>query len=300
MHSSFPLGVSQTAPVSADPGRSLDCDSAPVAVPDPGSFSVDVPNVARVYNCLLGGKDNFAADREAAARLLDAVPGAAIAARENRAFLGRAVRFLAEEAGVRQFLDIGAGLPAARSVHEIVRGAVPMPQVVYVDCDPVVIRHAEAMLGGVPGVAVVRGDLRQPRELLSYLTWRRLIDLAQPVAVLLVAVLHFLDDDDDPWAIVDFFKDQVAPGSFLVISHVTADHLSPDAARRAREAYVGASAPGVARTREQVARFLGGLDVVSPGLVNVSEWRPGHLGPACGPAVFYAGVGGKSSGGRPR
>jgi hypothetical protein len=264
------------------------------------SFDPNIANVARVYDYLLGGKDNFAADREAAAKLLAAVPSAAVAARENRAFLGRAVRFLAEEAGIRQFLDIGAGLPSASSVHEIIHGCVPMPQVVYADYDPVVIRHAEAMLGGAPGVAVVQADLRQPRQLLSYLTWRHLIDLAQPIAVLLVAVLHFLDDDEDPWGIVNVFKDQVAPGSFLVISHVTADHLLPEAARRAGEAYVGASAPGVARTREQVGQFLGGLDTVSPGLVNVSEWRPGHRGAVCGPAVFYAGIGRKRAPGQPR
>jgi hypothetical protein len=116
----------------------------------------------------------------------------------------------------------------------------------------------------------------------------------------IAGVLHFLEDHEDPWGIVNFFKDQMAPGSFLVILHVTADHLPPDAARRARAAYAGASAPGVARTREQIARFFGGLDMISPGLVNVSDWRPGYLGPACGPAVFYAGIGRKSSGGRPR
>jgi hypothetical protein len=258
------------------------------------------PNVARVYDCLLGGKDNFAADREAAAKLVEAVPGAAVAARENRAFLGRAMRFLADEAGIRQFLDIGAGLPTARAVHEIVHSCVPMARVVYADYDPVVIRHSEAMLSGAFGVEAVRADLRQPRGLLAHTAVQRLIDLAEPVAVLLLAVLHFLDDDEDPWAIVNFFKDQMAPGSFLVISHVTADHLPPDAARRAREAYTGASAPGVARTREQIARFFGGLDMTSPGLVNVSRWRPGHLGPACGPAVFYAGIGRKTTPGRPR
>lgn len=263
-------------------------------------FDPAFPNVARVYDVLLGGKDNFAADREAAAKLLAAVPGASVAARENRAFLDRAVWSLAEDAGVRQFLDLGAGLPAARAVHEIVRGCVPMAHVVYVDYDPVVIRHAEAMLGGASGADAVQADLRQPGDLLSYLTWRHLIDLAQPVAVLLVAVLHFLEDHEDPWSVVNFLKDQVAPGSYFVISHVTADHLPPAAARCARDAYAGASAPGVARSREQIARFFGGLEMVSPGLVNVSGWRPGHLGPARGPAVFYAGVGRKSAPGRPR
>jgi S-adenosyl methyltransferase len=263
-------------------------------------FDPTVPKVARVYDVLLGGKDNFAADRQAAARLLEAVPGAAVAARENRAFLGRAVRFLAEEAGVRQFLDIGAGLPTASSVHEIVHGCVPPPRVVYADNDPVVIRHAEALTGGVLGADAILADLRRPRDLLSYVTWRNLIDLAQPVAVLLVGVLHFIGDNADPWAIVNWLKDQVAPGSYLVISHVSADHISAAAAEQAQAAYAGASAPGVARTREQVAGFFAGLEMVAPGLVDVSGWRSAHLGPPPGPAVVYAGVGRKSGPGRPR
>ncbi len=263
-------------------------------------FDPNVPNVARVYDVLLGGKDNFAADRQAATMLLEAVPGAAVAARENRAFLGRAVRFLAEEAGIRQFLDIGAGLPSARAVHEIVHGCVPMARVVYVDHDPVVVRHAEALLGGSLTTAVVRSDLRRPWELLARPTVRSLISLAEPVAILLVAVLHFTEDHEDPWAVVNCYKDLIAPGSYLVISHVTADHLSGDAAREAQAVYNGASAPGTARTREQIAAFFAGLDMVAPGLVNVSKWRPDHIGPRPGPAVFYAGVGCKTRPGRPR
>jgi hypothetical protein len=263
-------------------------------------FDPTVPNVARIYDWLLGGKDNFAADREAAARLLEAVPGAAVAARENRAFLNRAVRFLAAAAGVRQFLDIGAGLPTARAVHEIVHGLVPPPVVVYADNDPVVIRHADALISGRPGVAAIQADLRQPRALLDQVTWRDLIDLVRPVAVLLVAVLHFLEDTEDPWAIVNSLKDRMAPGSYLVISHVTADNITPQAARQARDAYQGASAPGVPRSQAQIARFFDGLDMVSPGLVNVPGWRPGEIGPPAGPALFYAGVGRKTGPGRPR
>jgi hypothetical protein len=284
----------------ADPGRPPGCVPAPVALMNEQSFDTRTPNVARVYDCLLGGKDNFAADRQAAARLLEAVPSAAVAARENRAFLNRAVRFLAEEAGVRQFLDIGAGLPAARAVHEVVAGCVPPPRVVYVDNDPVVVRHAEVLAGGVLGVDAIRADLRQPWELFAQPTVRSLINLAEPMAILLVAVLHFVEDHEDPWAVVNCYKDMMAPGSFLVITHVTADHLSAEAAARARVAYDGASAPGVPRTREQVAGFFAGLDMVPPGLVNVSAWRPAHVGPARGPAVFYAGIGRKTSPGRPR
>jgi len=284
----------------ADPGQPRGYIPTPVTVLDQQSFNPNVPNVARVYDVLLGGKDNFAADRQAAARLLDAVPGAAVAARENRAFLGRAVRFLAEEAGVRQFLDIGAGLPCGRAVHEIVRGCVPMAQVVYADHDPVVIRHADALIGGALNVAAIQADLRQPRALLAQAAMSHRIDLAEPIAILLVAVLHFLEDSHDPWAIVNVLKDQIAPGSYVVISHVTDDHIPAGAAQRARQAYHGASAPGVPRTWGHIARFFGGLELVSPGLTTVSRWRPGHLGPPPGPALFYAGIGGKTSPGRPR
>jgi hypothetical protein len=264
-------------------------------------FDPHVPNVARIYDCLLGGKDNFAADRQAAAKLLEAVPGAAVAARENRAFLGRAVRFLAEEAGICQFLDLGTGLPTAGSVHEIAQARDPRQvRVVYADYDPVVVRHAEAILGGSLRAAVVRADLRQPWGLFAQPTVRTMINLAEPVAILLVAVLHFVEDHEDPWAVVNCFKDLMAPGSYLVVSHVTADHLPAEAARQAQAAYAGASAPGVPRTREQVAGFFAGLEMVAPGLVDLSAWRPAHLGPAPAPAVFYAGIGHKTGPGRPR
>jgi len=160
-------------------------------------FDPTLPNVARIYDWLLGGKDNFAADRQAAAKLLEAVPGAASAACENRAFLGRAVRFLAEEAGVCQFLDIGAGLPTAGSVHQIAQARDPRQvRVVYADYDPVVVCHAEALLGGSLTATVVHADLRQPWDLLARPAVRTLINLAQPVAILLVAVLHFIPFSD--------------------------------------------------------------------------------------------------------
>jgi hypothetical protein len=271
------------------------------AIAQAPGFDATVANVARVYNCLLGGQDNFAADRQAAATLLAAVPGAALAARENRAFLSRAVRFLCQDAGIRQFIDIGAGLPAGGSVHEITEGAVPPARVVYADNDLEVLRHADVLTGGRLNVEAVHADLRQPRWLLTQPAVQRVINLAEPVAVLLVAVLHFLSDQEDPYAVVNYLKDQMAPGSYLVISHVTADHIPAAAARQARQAYEGASAPGVPRSRGDIARFFGGLDMVTPGLVSVPEWRPAHLGPAAaGPVLFYAGIGRKASGGRPR
>ena len=259
------------------------------------------PNVARVYDCLLGGKDNFASDRQAVASLLEAVPGAAAAARDNRAVLARAVRFLAEEAGICQFLDLGTGMPTADSVHEIAQAEDPRQvRVVYADYDPVVVRHADALLGGSLTAAVVRADLREPWDLFARPTVRTLINLAEPVAILLVAVLHFIEDHEDPRAIVNCYKDAIAPGSYLVISHVTADNLSAEAARQAHAAYAEASAPCVARSREQVARFFGGLDMVSPGLVDVAGWRPDVIGAPLGSAMLYGGIGCKTRPGRPR
>jgi hypothetical protein len=267
----------------------------------PCDYDPTMPNVARIYDWLLGGKDNFAADRQAGEALLDAVPGAAVAARENRAFLARAVRYLAEEAGVCQFLDIGAGLPTAGSVHEIAQAGDPREvRVVYADYEPMVVRHAEALLGDSLTAAVVRADLRQPWDLFARPTVRTMINLAEPVAILLVAVLHFIEDHEDPWTVVNCYKDLMAPGSYLVITHVTADHLSDDAARQARAAYNGASAPGVPRSREQIAGFFAGLEMVPPGLANVAAWRPNHIGAPPGPAVFYGGIGCKTHHGRPR
>ena len=191
----------------------------------PQGLDVTVPNVARIYDHLLGGKDNFEADREAARRLLAAVPDAARAARANRAFLARAVQFLAREAGIRQFLDIGTGLPTRGNVHEIAQVTNPQARVLYTDIDPMVVVHASALLANSLTVAATQADLRQPDQLFTMPVTRTLIDTSQPLAVLLVAVLHFLPDNDNPWAVVDQIKDRLAPGSYVVISHVTADEI---------------------------------------------------------------------------
>ena len=174
----------------------------------PQGLDVTVPNVARIYDHLLGGKDNFEADREAARRLLQAVPDAARAARANRTFLARAVQFLAREAGIRQFLDIGTGLPTRGNVHEIAQIANPQAHVLYTDIDPMVVVHASALLANSLTVAATQADLRQPDHLFTMPVTRTLIDTSQPLAVLLVAVLHFLPDNDNPWALVDQIKRQ--------------------------------------------------------------------------------------------
>ena len=213
------------------------------------------------------------------------------AARDNRRFLGPAVWFLAREAGIRQFLDIGTGLPTRGNVHEIAHAANPGARVVYADNDPVVVTHARALLADSLTVAAVHGDLRDPDRLFALPDVRTFIDWDEPVAVLMVAVLHFLEDRDNPWAAVGAFKAQMAPGSYLVLSHVTGDDTPADVIRQAAEVYQNASAPGMARSREQIARFFDGLDMVSPGLVDPAEWRRPHLEKRSRPALFYSGVG---------
>jgi S-adenosyl methyltransferase len=251
------------------------------------AFNPGVPNVARIYDSLLGGKDNYAADREAARRLLDAVPAAGRAARDNRRFLGRAVWYLAREAGIRQFLDIGTGLPTQGNVHEIAKTAHSPCRVVYADNDPVVVTHARALLADSLTVTAVQADLRDPDHLLGLPDVKTFIDWDEPVAVLMVAVLHFLDDRENPWAVVDAYKDRMAPGSYLVVSHVTGDDTPDDMIRQAAEVYEHASAPGLARSHAQITRFFDGLDMVAPGLVNPTQWR--GIGPYRKPSLITGG-----------
>jgi SAM-dependent methyltransferase len=254
-------------------------------------------NVARIYDALLGGKDNYAADREAARRLVEAVPEARRAARDNRSFLGRAVHLLAAEAGIGQFLDIGTGLPTRGNVHEIARSVNPDARVVYSDYDPIVMAHARALLADVPGVEAVEADVRYPGHLLTDPVVRGRIDFSQPLAVLLVAVLHFIPDSDDPWSAVKCIVDHLAPGSYLVISHVTGDGIPDHAVSRAQEIYAGAMVQGAARSRSEIARFFDGADLIEPGLTDAALWRSGRSrSQKRQPVLFYAGVGRKPEG----
>jgi SAM-dependent methyltransferase len=260
--------------------------AGPAPVQD--GFDQTLPNSARIYDYLLGGKDHYQADRQAAKKLLRAVPEARQAALENRAFLKRMVRWLTGQ-GITQYIDIGSGLPAAHPVHEAARAVHPAARVVYADHDDVVVAHARALLDGAPGLAAVRADLRSPRDLLTRPEIRDTIDLGKPVAVLLIAVVHFLTCDDDPGQVIRVITDRLAPGSYVAISHVTADHLDPGAARAARAAYAGASVPAVPRTRAEVAALLAHLDPVPPGITDVRAWhRPGPR--PDGPALFWAGA----------
>jgi SAM-dependent methyltransferase len=230
-------------------------------------------NPARVYDYWLGGRHNFPADRELGAAISALDPVVPAGARANRAFLGRAVRFLAG-AGITQFLDVGSGLPAAGNVHEIARRADPAARVAYVDADPAVTAHSQAILGDDRHAAAIRSDLREPGRILADPAVRRLIDFSRPAGLLLVAVLHFVPDADDPWRAVAALRDALAPGSYVVLGQGTnAD--KPAVAGDFEETYSQRASSGIRmRSRADIRRFFDGLELVEPGLVYVSQWRP--------------------------
>jgi hypothetical protein len=253
------------------------------------------PNVARMYDYLLGGKDNFAADRKAVEEVVGHAPDTPFMARENRAFLRRAVRFLAES-GVRQFVDIGSGLPTQGNVHEIAHHVAPDAHVVYVDVEPIVLSHGRALLANTPRVAVIQGDARRVEDILGDPELRGLIDFDRPVAVLMLAVLHFIGDHDDPPAIVARLRDAMAAGGYLVVSHVTADFDADYRVRDAGAVYEKATYQITLRSRAQVTRLFDGFEMVPPGLTTLSLWRPdaGAMAPPGAERQWcYAGVGRK-------
>jgi hypothetical protein len=228
-----------------------------------------------MYDYYLGGKDNFEADRAAAEKVLALIPGLRRSALENRRFLRRVVQFLADEAGISQFLDIGAGLPTQGAVHEVAREVNPAARVVYADYDPVVVRHGQALLAVADRSIMVQGDLRRPAGLLALPEVRAHLDFGKPVAVLLFAVLHFLPDDADPAGVVACLRDSLAPGSYLALSHVSGDFVPDKAAvDRALAVYAQASEPMWPRSRARILGFFDGFDLVPPGLVPKHEWRP--------------------------
>jgi len=244
---------------------------------------------ARVYNYWLGGQDNFAADREAAEQAIAANPGIVADVRANREFLARAVRYLAAECGVRQFLDVGAGLPTANNTHQVAQAVAPDARVVYVDNDPLVLTHARALLTSTPqgAVQVVDGDLREPETILAQAS--RTLDFTKPTAILLLAVLHFLPGSNGPAEIVARLASALAPGSFVAISHLTGD-LAPEQVAAAIEAYnTCTQVPVTARTHAQVTGLFGGLPLLAPGVVPITQWRP-RIGLLPEPADLHAGV----------
>ena len=259
-------------------------------------INTGVPNPARIYDYLLGGKDNFPADREVAEQILAIAPVAREVVEDNREFLRRAVAVLAD-AGIRQFIDLGSGLPTQGNVHEIAQAAAPESRVVYVDNDPMVVAHSRALLAGDNTVAI-EGDLRRPDTVLEHPDVRELIDFERPVALLLLAILHFLPDGEDPFGIVARYTGALPAGSHLAISHGTRDiperpDLSPeemaDMGAKVEQLYQLTTASLVTRTRAEVERFFDGLELLEPGVVEIQRWRPDGRSSLL-PGGFYGGV----------
>ncbi|MGW3349357.1 SAM-dependent methyltransferase [Nonomuraea rubra] len=244
----------------------------------PQGIDTTRPNVSRVYDFMLGGKDNYEADRRMAQLALEVAPDAPEAARANREFLGRVVRFLAAEAGIRQFLDIGSGLPTQGNVHEIAQAAAPGTRVVYVDNDPIVLVHGRALLAVGDGSTVVEADLRDPDGIIADPEVRRLIDFDRPVGLLMFAILHHLTDEEDPAGIAARMVDRLAPGSYLAVSHFHNPGLTyPEVSKQAFAAekiFNETLGTGRWRTREEILAYFDGLDLLEPGLVPLPEWRP--------------------------
>ncbi|GAA3301998.1 SAM-dependent methyltransferase [Dactylosporangium vinaceum] len=238
-------------------------------------LDVERAHPARVYDFLLGGTDNFPADRAAAAEGLKVNPNAATAPRQNRAFMRRAVRWLAAEAGVRQYLDIGTGLPTSPNVHEVAQGVDPSARIVYVDNDPLVLTQARALLTSRPEgrTTYVDAGLHEADKILRSPTVRATLDFDRPIALLLFAILHFVDDDGDPYGVVRRLVDGLPTGSYVVLTHVTADY-DPEAWARFVEVMRRQGMPSRLRSRAEFTRFFDGLDLVDPGVVPILHWRP--------------------------
>jgi len=257
-------------------------------------IDTSVAHVARVYDYWLGGKDNFAADRLAGEQAIQAYPDIVFSVRANRAFLARTVRYLAREGGIRQFLDIGTGIPTANNTHEVAQSVAPGSGVVYVDNDPVVLTHARALLvSGEQGhTSYLDADLRDTGRILAEAAVT--LDFSQPIAIMLMAILQHIDDAEDPYAIVSTLLAAVPPGSYLTISHPAADLAAQQMAQMAERLNKLMAEKVTFRNRAQVAPFFEGLDMVEPGLVRVPEWRPDTEMEAKSPAALWGGVGRKA------
>jgi SAM-dependent methyltransferase len=233
------------------------------------------PSAARVYDYYLGGAHNFAVDRELAEQATRLNPVVPLVARANRAFLRRAVRYLLNQ-GITQFLDLGSGVPTVGNVHEVAQQALPGARVVYVDNEAVAVAHSREMLADNPDAAILAADLRDPERVLGSPEVAGLLDLSQPLAVLLVSVLHFVPDDDDPAGVVAAYRDATAPGSHLVVSHGTWDRRQ-DLTEEVQRLYQRSSNPVTLRSRQQVADLFAGYQLVDPGVVHLPQWRPDSL-----------------------
>nr|WP_201776625.1 SAM-dependent methyltransferase [Allosalinactinospora lopnorensis] len=235
----------------------------------------DVAHSARVYDYVLGGKDNYSADREAAEAMMREWPALPVHMRANREFMHRVGHHLAAEEGVRQFLDIGTGLPTSPNLHEVVQKVAPDARVVYVDNDPIVLVHAQALLVSAPEgrTAYIDADMRDPASIVNAGELRETLDLDQPVALTVIAMVHFMLDEDDAYGIIDRLMEPLAPGSFLAVSIGTADFAPEEVNRVARE-YAARGMPMRLRTKAEAERFFDGMDPVAPGVTQVHHWRP--------------------------
>jgi hypothetical protein len=262
----------------------------------PPGIDITRPNVARVYNFGIGGKDHYAVDRAMAEAILQVEPNAWAEVRAHRAFLGRVVRYMVSEAGIRQFIDVGSGLPAAENTHEVAQLIDPAARVVYVDNDPVVIVHAKALIGETKTTRIVEGDARKPAAILGDPLVRNFIDFSQPVGVLMLSILHHLADDEDPGATARTFRNAVAPGSYLALSHFcnpgAANPRESEIAVESERLFTQNFGTGRWRTPEEITAFFGDFRLVSPGLVPLALWRPDTPWEGEIPGSFHRFVGG--------
>jgi hypothetical protein len=268
--------------VAGDPGRPLP------------EINVTVAHPARVYDYLLGGKDNFAADRALGDAVAKAMPSAREMVRANRAFLSRAVRYLVTEAGVRQFLDVGTGIPTAGNTHEVAQAVAPESRIVYVDNDPIVLAHARALMTSDPAgaTACIQADLRDPDTILADPALRRTLDPGEPVALMLIAIQMYIGDEEDPRGLVSALMDALPSGSYLTITHPTAD-FSPDEVAGAAAATEQGGISFTPRRQAEVAAFFDGLGLVDPGVVPILAWHPEGAPPDDPRAAYYYGAMGR-------
>lgn len=256
-------------------------------------IDTSTPSVARMYDYYLGGKDNFQVDRDAVDRVSQAMPEIRQLAQENRAFLRRAVRYMAGQ-GIKQFIDIGSGLPTVGNTHEIAQEINPNTRVVYIDNDPIVLAFGRALLASDDNTAVATADMHRPAEVLEHPETVKLIDFNRPVGVLMIAMVHFLTIEERK-AVMGQLRDVLAPGSFLTATHVTTDGKSPDAVMGIESVYATTPTPIYFRDRDTIGRFFDGFDLVDPGLVTIDAWRPDPEDPAPEPTRWlYGGVGRKN------
>jgi hypothetical protein len=257
------------------------------------TFDASVAHIARVYDYLLGGKDNYEADRKAGDAAIEAYPHTVSSVRANRAFLTRVVRFLAGEAGIRQFLDIGTGIPTAGNTHEVAQSVAPEARVLYVDYDPIVLAHARALMTSHPAGATdyMDADLRDTRKILERAA--ATLDFTRPVALMLIGILHFIDDEEQPYDIVASLLRALPPGSYLAVSHMASDISAAQVAAAKARLNQMMHQQGSYRTQAEVARFFDGIELVEPGVVPIQKWRPDSEMEANRAAVLWGGVGRK-------